>query len=345
MSVALGAAGEMFAGSCRAVEALGGTEKVFRAIKYTFKVSAGVDGLLTSFDMLAFGIGIFDNNNPLVTANRKLHSSKAYNFMQFTVSAVAAFSGGAYARSLQGPPKCFVAGTLVHLQIHGEEVITTSDHPFYVNGCGFLNAGELYVGAKMVIANGEIHQVERMSIEVAKDPQKVYNFQVEDFHTYHVGAEGVLVHNASEEYGGGVSKPQVGVSESGSGTKTLYDNQSPKTGADWNDYFINKYGQDNVHWNLNSVDDIWSDPTRMVGYSENEMASVLGGGWTRGAYGSKGDGWKFMKDDISVFYHPSGGKHGGAYYGISSGSTGKIKVVNPNTYIPLSGDKATIIYH
>ncbi len=133
------------------------------------------------------------------------------------------------------------------------------------------------------------------------------------------------------------------VLEGGSGS--VYDNLSPKTGTDWNNYFINKYGQENVHWNLNSVDDIWSAPTRMVGYSENEMASVLGDGWTRGTYGSKGDGWKFMKDDVSVFYHPSGGKHGGAYYGISSGATGKIKVVDPNTYIPLSGDKATIIYH
>ena len=107
---------------------------------------------------------------------------------------------------------------LVHLQIHGVELVTTSDHPFYVNGCGFLNAGELYVGAKMVTANGEIYQVERMSLEVVQEPQKVYNFQVEDFHTYHVGAEGVLVHNASEEYGGGVPKTQVGVSEGGSGS-------------------------------------------------------------------------------------------------------------------------------
>ena len=52
-----------------------------------------------------------------------------------------------------------------------------------------------------------------------------------------------------------------------------------------------------------------------------------------------------MNGDVSVFYHPGGGKHGGAYYGISSGSTGKIKVVSPDTYIPLPGDKATIIYH
>ena len=30
---------------------------------------------------------------------------------------------------------------------------------------------------------------------------KVYNFEVEDFHTYHVGRLGVLVHNAGKEYG------------------------------------------------------------------------------------------------------------------------------------------------
>lgn len=65
---------------------------------------------------------------------------------------------------------------------------------------------------------------------------------------------------------------------------------------------------------------------------------------SEGVYGSDGGGWKLMNGDISIFYHPGGGKHGGSYYGISSGATGKIKVVNPETYIPLEGDKATIIY-
>ena len=84
----------------------------------------------------------------------------------------------------------------------------------------------------------------------------------------------------------------------------------------------------------------------MVGYTADEMASVLGDGWERGTYGSQGDGWKFLKkgDDISVFYHPEGGTHGGEYWGISSGETGKIKVVDPNTYIPGKDDHATIIY-
>ena len=57
--------------------------------------------------------------------------------------------------------------------------------------------------------------MEWMSLEVVQELQKLCNFQVEDFHTYHIGAEGVLVHNASEEYGGGVAKPQVEVSEGG----------------------------------------------------------------------------------------------------------------------------------
>lgn len=90
----------------------------------------------------------------------------------------------------------------------------------------------------------------------------------------------------------------------------------------------------------------WDDPRRMVGYTADEMASVLGDGWERGTYGSQGDGWKFLKkgDDISVFYHPEGGTHGGEYWGISSGEPGKIKVVDPNTYIPRKDDHATIIY-
>ena len=126
---------------------------------------------------------------------------------------------------------------------------------------------------------------------------------------------------------------------------SIYDNQSPKTGNDWSDYLKNQYGKENIQWKLNSIDDIIEDPTRMVGYSENEMATVLGDGWTRGVYGSKGDGWKFAKGDISVFYHPSGGIHGGAYYGISSGAFGKIKVVDPSTYISFPDDNATIIYY
>ena len=128
------------------------------------------------------------------------------------------------------------------------------------------------------------------------------------------------------------------------GSKTNFNNEIPRSGAEWNEYLKGKYGADNVRWNINSVDDIFSAPTRLKGYTVDELQTILGNDWTRGVYGSNGGGWKLMNGDISIFYHPGGGKHGGSYYGISSGATGKIKVVNPETYIPLKGDKATVIY-
>jgi len=45
--------------------------------------------------------------------------------------------------------------------------------------------------------NGEDLLVEDVKFETTTEPTTVYNFQVEDFHTYHVGCCGVLVHNAN----------------------------------------------------------------------------------------------------------------------------------------------------
>lgn len=78
------------------------------------------------------------------------------------------------------------------------------------------------------------------------------------------------------------------------------------------------------------------------------VGKVLGDGWTRGTYGSNGSGWKFIENahsDNMVFYHGGGGEHEGAYWGIKSGKTGTVKVVDINTYVPKPDDKATIIYN
>ncbi len=86
---------------------------------------------------------------------------------------------------------------LVHLTINGEEIITTFDHPFYVKEHGFVNACELWIGAILLDSNGNILTVENTRLELAEKPVLVYNFQVEDYHTYHVGECGVWVHNAN----------------------------------------------------------------------------------------------------------------------------------------------------
>ena len=88
--------------------------------------------------------------------------------------------------------------TLVHLTVNGEEIVTTVDHPFYIKNQGFIKAGELIVGDELLDVNGNVLLVENFDVELTDKPVKVYNFQVEDFHTYHVSGLGVLVHNAGD---------------------------------------------------------------------------------------------------------------------------------------------------
>ena len=88
--------------------------------------------------------------------------------------------------------------TLVHLTVNGEKIVTTVDHPFYVKNQGFIKAGELIVGDELLDVNGNVLLVENFDVELTDDSVKVYNFQVEDYHTYHVSGLGVLVHNAGD---------------------------------------------------------------------------------------------------------------------------------------------------
>jgi len=44
-----------------------------------------------------------------------------------------------------------------------------------------------------------------------------------------------------------------------------------------------------------------------------------------------------------IQYHPRGGRHGGSYNKVSTTTQGTIKVVDPASYKPGAGEKATII--
>jgi hypothetical protein len=83
------------------------------------------------------------------------------------------------------------------------------------------------------------------------------------------------------------------------------------------------------------------NPGILVGKTVEEVAAMLGEGWTQSSYGVTGQGWRFTLGDKIVFYH-EGGRHVSKYYGFASGKTGKVKIVGPD-YKPLPGDKAKII--
>ena len=84
---------------------------------------------------------------------------------------------------------------LVHVWVSGEEIITTPSHPFYTPVKGWTEAARLRAGDILVLVNGEYVVVEKIQHEILENPVKVYNFQVEDYHTYYVSMTGILVHN------------------------------------------------------------------------------------------------------------------------------------------------------
>ena len=64
-----------------------------------------------------------------------------------------------------------------------------------MQGHGWTNASELKVGDKVRLEDGATGTVEKAKHVKLDIPVTVYNFEVEDFHTYYVSEQKVLVHN------------------------------------------------------------------------------------------------------------------------------------------------------
>ena len=121
--------------------------------------------------------------------------------------------------------------TLVHVYIEDEEIITTDGHPFYVEGVGFVPAQNLQSGDIVRLSDGRKVPVISIEIEYLDEPVYVYNFEVEDSHTYYVSEIGVLVHNTGC---GGASSAEVETmamsSKAGKGgSKSVHGNSKTST--------------------------------------------------------------------------------------------------------------------
>ncbi|MDO9767593.1 hemagglutinin repeat-containing protein [Glaesserella parasuis] len=75
-----------------------------------------------------------------------------------------------------------------------ETYLTTTEHPFYVEGIGWLKASLLIFGMKLLDRNGSA-SLKVISQNVLDRYEMVYNIMVDDHHTYHIGELGVWVHN------------------------------------------------------------------------------------------------------------------------------------------------------
>ena len=133
------------------------------------------------------------------TAGTKIHTEKGFKNIE-------AFKAGDYVwsenpetkeKALKKVKKIFVRekDSIIRLAINEEVIETTDEHPFYVEGRGFTAAGELKAGDEVRLESGEEAFVESIEEIQLSEPVKVYNFEVEDFHTYYVSEQKVLVHN------------------------------------------------------------------------------------------------------------------------------------------------------
>ena len=96
----------------------------------------------------------------------------------------------------------------MHVYTDSDIIDTTTTHPFYVEGRGFVAAADLQEGDKIYALDGSLVEVKAVEIEKLAEEILVYNLEVEENHTYFVGEEVVLVHNSCEmdnDNGGDVS--------------------------------------------------------------------------------------------------------------------------------------------
>lgn len=60
----------------------------------------------------------------------------------------------------------------------------------------------MWIGAELVDKDGNVFQVEHIYRETLENgSEKVYNFKVDDYHTYFVGRTMILVHNSKYDVG------------------------------------------------------------------------------------------------------------------------------------------------
>ena len=85
---------------------------------------------------------------------------------------------------------------LIELDIDGETIQCTETHPFQVKGKGWIDACNLNPGDIVYTKDWGTATVQSVNLIELDEPVEVFNFEVEDCHTYFVGSCYVLVHNA-----------------------------------------------------------------------------------------------------------------------------------------------------
>ena len=158
-----------------------------------------------------------------------------------------------------------------------EEIETTLNHLFWCEG-EWKAAGTLKPDDKLTLADGS--QVEVTEITYEDRHTTVYNMEVEDYHTYHVGEDGVWVHNTD---GCGSFQTKKKVNTPSEKTKVI---NTPETKAPhaidsadainvWDDYLGPDTTNLNPRTGVADPNRIFSaDGTKSIRFGPHEMNSI-----------------------------------------------------------------------
>lgn len=117
-------------------------------------------------------------------------------------------------KSLKKVVKLFKNKTkkLVHLLFEFEDgrtekLVCTEGHPFYVKNHGWVKSNDLLENDLILMYNNDVANLVKKDIYEFEQEETTYNFEVEDYHTYYVGENSILVHNACSGPGSGSTPP------------------------------------------------------------------------------------------------------------------------------------------
>jgi hypothetical protein len=84
---------------------------------------------------------------------------------------------------------------IVEIILDDELISTTGNHEFWLDEKGWVEAKDIKEGDLLWTEDGDLVAVE--GISKREGTFEVFNFEVDDFHTYFVSTDGVLVHNVN----------------------------------------------------------------------------------------------------------------------------------------------------
>jgi len=188
-------------------------------------LSGAIDGAADGFMMGAIGGAIFGGLNPkyCFVAGTYILTKQGYKVIEEIKAGDLVLSKdpetGLEAYKAVTDVYVTESTEVFELDLGDEKITTTRGHLFEVSNKGWLKADELEINDTLINVEGELVTIKNIVIKELEESVKTYNLNVENYHTYFVGKNRILCHNACKEVGTYEFKFKSGESYVGKGSR------------------------------------------------------------------------------------------------------------------------------